>query len=499
MQEHFIEKTARYCDENGILRRGDRVVAALSGGPDSICLLRVLCALKAERKLEITAVHVHHGLRSSADDDESFVRDICAEWNVPLRVYHYDVTREAAMRGMSLEEAGRAVRYEALEDVRSKTASRVIAVGHHMDDQAETILWNLIRGSGVRGLSGMAPERDNIVRPLLCVRRQEIEAFLSREGIPFCTDETNSENDYTRNKIRNVLIPKLEAEYNAQVRTHIVQAGDAVRKMADYFEKAGREAFLRCVTVSREQVAAGEEIQLTVLENAYGKEDDAIQEYILHLAIEKAAGSRKDIGHRHIEAVKELFGLQTGKRIDLPYGLLAERIYSGVRIRKSEGANLNRNQGDEGPITEDPVCFPISCRNGDAKAPGGCPLQTSVITLAAPGEWQKYTKENAYTKCFDYDIIKHDLCVRNRMPGDYLVIDETGKTQKLKDFFINEKVPKEKRGQILLLTEGSRILWIQGYRMGANYKVTDRTGRVLQVTVKDPPDRGKEEDESGKL
>ena len=241
----MYQKVKAYVEEQHMLEKKDRVIVGVSGGADSVCLLFVLTKLRDERQksgdgtLEITAVHVHHGLRGdSADADERYVRKICDAWNVPLVVYHKNIRELAKCWNMSEEEAGRKARREAFLEVRNQYSDvpcdnaqygdiqshhaecangrqesaqgfGKIALAHHRNDEAETVLFHLCRGTDVRGLGGIAPVSGFWIRPLLNIGRNEIESYLEKVGISYCTDETNAENVYARNKLRNQVIPQL--------------------------------------------------------------------------------------------------------------------------------------------------------------------------------------------------------------------------------------------------------------------------------------------------
>ena len=451
------KKVSEYCKENHLLARHDRIVIGVSGGADSVCLLRVLLNLREEYALSLYVVHVNHGLRKAAGEDADFVKALCEEWKVPMSLFVYDVAKEAEKRGMSLEEAGRAVRFEAYEEARKSFGANKVALAHHMDDQVETILWNLFRGSGAKGLTGIAAKREHFIRPLLCVSRKEITEFLTEIGQEHRTDETNSDNTYTRNRLRNRLIPAIEEEYNRQARKHIVSTGEIVSQMEDYVERQGEKAYARCVKKTSKRAFLIREKQLK-------KEEEILKRCVLRQALIKAAGSAQDIGRVHVQMLSELMDNQVGKELFLPYGVMAARTYDGIQLRKKDWADEND--------------FVSLIEEHDAA------FRFKVKKLKKPKDWKKCIREKTYTKCFDYDIIEGELSVRTRLPGDYIVIDDEGNTQKLKYYFINEKIPRQKRDHILLLAEGSRILWVTGYRIGANYRVTENTKRVLKVTLR---------------
>ena len=200
----MYRKVREYIKTWQMLGREDKVIAGISGGADSICLLFMLLELKEEMEFRIAAVHIHHGLRNeTADRDEAYVRSVCGKENVELFVYHEDVKQYAKERGLTKEEAGREVRRRCFLEVLREQGGTHIATAHHKNDNAETVLWNLCRGTGLKGMGGISPKNGVWIRPLLCLERKEIESYLEKGGISYCTDETNLEDAYTRNRIRN--------------------------------------------------------------------------------------------------------------------------------------------------------------------------------------------------------------------------------------------------------------------------------------------------------
>lgn len=228
----------RYIEANQLIRPGDGVVVGLSGGPDSVFLLYALHTLQARMGFTLRAVHVHHGIRGAeADRDESFSEKLCAKLDIPFQAVHVAAPAYAAQHGLSLEEAARILRYEALEAARQQlgqTRAAWIAVAHHLDDQAETVLHNLVRGAGLRGLAGMENRRNHVIRPLLSIKREDILKWLKQYDIPYVTDSTNADPHYTRNRIRSTVLPELR-EINPEASAHIAHSAALLREADAYF------------------------------------------------------------------------------------------------------------------------------------------------------------------------------------------------------------------------------------------------------------------------
>ncbi len=471
------EKVLSYIRSHSMLEQGQRVVVGLSGGADSVCLLSLLTEFKKEYQLELRAVHVHHGLRGGeADRDASFSESLCRSLSVPFCLISANVKEEAKQRRVSEEEAGRMLRYEAFEkearqwkqelrekgcaelDEDGKEAEVKIAVAHHGDDSAETILYQLFRGSGLKGLSGIPPVRDNIIRPLLCAERKEITDYLEEKGLSFVTDSTNLENDYARNKIRNQLLPMAVQEINQGAAGHIRKAGELIGEANRFFEERA-EGLLDMLLetedsetgqrtgqkAKRASLSASGLLSLAHIEAAY----------TVQAVFKRKKWPLKDITSGHIESVLSLLKGRTGAGVDLPGGLRAERSYDRLIFTKLQ-PGITEKMADTGLPS---LCMEVADRENQGEIP-----------------------KNLYTKWFDYDRIKDTLSVRYRLPGDYITL-KGGGTKSLKSLFIDEKIPREERGRIPLLAEGSHVLWVIGGRISEYYKVTEETERILKVQV----------------
>ena len=485
------------------LEMGDRVVLAVSGGADSMCMMEVLAALRDSWKLELLVVHVHHGLRGAeADRDAAFVQDEAGKLGIGCVVERRDVRSVAAERGLSLEEAGRDVRYEILREYAKNWTSQgvemptaheddvvepaggcgseasglagcrpaKIAVAHHQEDQAETILHNLFRGSGLKGLGGMSARRGQIIRPLLCLEKKEILEYLAERHIAYCEDSTNQENEYTRNRLRNELIPQIRREINDRAVEHITEAGARLRQADAYFEELAEKIWRECGVTKKcapeedmtDQAAGtkpgGERRVETTDENIYGikrsellRDPLIVRTYVIRHMIALASQSLKDITSDHIDQVAALLEKETGKQLNLPYGLTAWTEYDFLWISRQNPSDCVDNQSS-----------------------------ISLIMKKIPYEKEQEIPQNRYTKWFDYDKIKGTLTVRTRQTGDYITLKD-GRKKTVKAYMIDEKIPRELRDRITLLAEDHHVLWIVGWRISEYYKVTEDTDYVLEV------------------
>ena len=447
------QKGRAYISRHHMLEKGDKVIVGVSGGADSVCLLFVLLDLRDELELEIQAVHVHHGIRGvAADADEQYVRKLCQENGVDLKVFHENVKDYAKKYGLTEEEAGRNVRRKVFQDVCREEGGNKIALAHHQNDNVETFVWNLSRGTGVRGAGGIRPVYGKWIRPLLRCSRKEIESYLEKRGISYCTDETNLEDDYTRNRLRNHVIPYLEEEINVKVLEHMADAIEQFRVIDDYLQEETARYFSDCTKNQGEN--------LILYKNVFERTPEALKSYVIYHAIAEIAGSKKDIEQVHVRMILVLLGKQVGKRCDLPYGICVTRCYEGLEFSDGLG------EKEELPVQMKMRIFP---KEGDR------------ITFP----------ENPYTKWFDYDIIKRTVKLRHREPGDYIAINEDGGRKKLKQYFVDEKIPQKDLEHIWLVADGDEIMWIVGYRQSQAYQITEHTRNILEIEINGGENNGR--------
>lgn len=448
----MIKKVLNFVRENRIIENGDSVVLGVSGGADSICMLSVLNELKEQLELTLTVVHVNHHIRGKeAERDADFVKMMCDYMGITCVRVDKDIPSMARKTGMSEEEAGRHARYEAFNSVAESVKANKIAVAHNLNDNSETVLFNLFRGTGIKGLIGIPCRRDMIIRPLLCCTRQEIESYLNERGLEFCMDSTNKTTEYSRNRIRLELLPYIKENINNKAEYNIVNAAENLGEIYDFINMETEKAYNKYVSDN------------IFLQDGFNVHP-ALQNQIIRKIIENQAGKLKDITKNHIASVMSLRNMNTSKSVNLPYGLVAKRTYDGIVIKKNQEIYAKKNVCEK--IIENGHIFECDKLN---------------IVLEKDTFDRGNIEELVYTKWLDYDKIQ-GLTLRNRQEGDYIVIDEKGSRKKLKDYFINEKIPREKRDDILLLADGSHIVWIIGYRISSYYKVSESTSQIIKVT-----------------
>ena len=448
----MLGRTAEYMKQQNMVVPGERIVIGLSGGMDSVCLFHILKDLG----YALEAVHVNHGIRGEeAERDEQFVKNLCEQYNIPFHGFGFDVPKISRENHLSEEEAGRNVRRQAFLEVLEQTNAQAIALAHHGNDRAETFLFHLSRGTGVRGLSSMKPVEGKLIRPLLWAERKTIEQYVQKNGYEFVEDATNASMDYTRNKIRHQVIPVLE-EINPKSITHILGAAEKLSAVSEYVD---REAEKLC---SLSAVMDSKEVR--ILKSVFCQGDPVLQIPVLQKCVEYLTGSLVNITEEHLQKLLELFEMQTGKEIHLPNGLTAVRTYEGIRMFFRE----ERKMADPMEIT------------GDGRWYFG---DLTFVTCVEEWDNRKNFPIKNYTKCFDYDKIEKGLFLRTREIGDFLEINKDHGRKSLQDYLVNEKVPKEERDKVILLADGSHILWVVGKRISEHYKVTKETKKILKVQV----------------
>ena len=453
----MLQKVITYINEYQMIEWGDKIIIGVSGGADSICLLFMLWQLQKQYDHTLHVVHVEHGLRGAAAlEDCRYVEEFCGKLGISCRSFHIDVDKCAREEKLSVEEAGRKVRYELFHQECERLGGNKIAVAHNKKDCAETFLWNVVRGAGAKGMASIQPVRDNIIRPILCLERTEIEGYLAEHHIAYRTDESNYSNEYTRNKIRNVIFPYMEQELNGQAVAHIAEAAMHMQQIHAYISKQVEIVWEQYGTISNG------EVELDIA-GVYAEPEFLVKE-LLSYGYQLATGSKQNLTAAHLQQMYEIGRKQSGKKTLLP---------NRMEVIKSGGRLLIRKQkaGKEEVALE--VCIP-----GETILPE---FHSRLVTNIKIQEKNGIFEKKTYTKCFDYDTIKCNLQVRTRKSGDYIMVQGGQCKQSLKSYFINEKIPCEMRDSIPLLAAGSHILWIVGYRISEACYVTSNTKRILEV------------------
>lgn len=457
----MLKKVLRYIEENNLFEPGDTVVAAVSGGADSVALLDILVSLRGLR-LNLVVAHLNHLLRGvEADADEEFVQKLAESYGLPVKVRRIDVREIAALDKRSLEDAGRSARYAFFDALAVSHKAHVVALAHHADDQAETVLLRLLRGAGASGLCAMAPvSAGRYVRPLLGINRGEIETYLRKRGITWRTDSSNNNVDFLRNRIRHELIPLLST-YNPAISDRLSATAHALATDEEFLETATTTAFASHGLKGAEGVTISVTGVLT--------EPRAIRLRLFRRAILQARGDLARISFRHLQAIDLLlFSPRPNLTLTLPDGLRAAKSYGEISIF---------TKAVKYPLLPDEICL-----NGPGRypLPSGCIL---AIDFAQPSFDLKSAP--SMTVCFDLDQAPFPWRVRTFMHGDRFSPFGMDGHKKVKKLFIDAKIPLAFRRRIPLLFCGDTLLWVGGIRRSSAACLTERTKSVVKAEILD--------------
>lgn len=449
----MLRKVREYIREEKLLEPGKKVLLGVSGGPDSMALLHIMHKLTAEMDLGLAALHLNHGLRPEAAAEEEFAREHCRNWGIDFYSRQADIRARALQEKKTLEEAGRDCRYRYFFEQLEELQADYIATAHHQDDQAETVLLHLLRGSGLKGLRGIMPRKDQLIRPLLALSKAEIIHYLDENQIPYCLDQSNNDLRFLRNRIRRELIPYLQKTYNPRIMESLNQLAGIARDENDYLEKQ--------LHFSWDKLLLRQEPGLIILDKkALGEEHPALQKRLILEALARLRGESgwelKDVQR----ILRLLYQSGSSKYIQLRQGLRVSSVYRELHF-------TNR------PFREGSFCYPIS-------VPGRLSIpetgENYIIELGQPATFQP-----GLSSCLDYDKLKQPLFLRSRQPGDRFQPSGMKGSKKVKDYFIDIKLPREQRARVPLLTSGKNVYAIVGYRVSRLAEVDTESQRVLII------------------
>lgn len=480
----IIKKIYEYIKQNNMLVDCDEVILGLSGGADSVCLLNVLKKYIDDNHLSIRikAIHVNHGIRESAAFDEDFSKQLCEGLGVEFIAYHIDAQAVAKDGAMSVEEAGRAERYRLFAEACSSSNSK-IAVAHHMNDQAETVLMNLARGGMLRGLAGIKPVRDNIIRPLLCITRAEIESINAELKQNFVTDETNLSNDYTRNAIRNQILPVLSEKVNSAAIPNIARAANGLSDVYDYIREEADKAFRVYVEYVGDISGSSTNGGLLIrVDNDFNRLHRVIKSELVYRCIARLSGKQKDVYRAHVEAVLALELAEISSEANICYGVVAVRTYNGIEL----GLGHREHALDDMIIEVKPgvnLSYELN-REIFIEGLGLVNAKAIEITFSKKDKNFHDYSTGLYEKMFDYDKINGKLQIRFKQPEDKIIISKTGGEKKLSRVFIDKKIPSHLRDCVLVVAENNSILWAVGVRRSEGALIEDATVNTMKITVR---------------
>jgi len=463
----FQQKVLATIRTERLIEQGEGVVVGLSGGPDSVCLIHVLRSLSEVLQIKLYAVHINHMLRGGeAKADEQYASELCRDLGIEFSAVQVDVGALAEARGLSLEEAGREARYGEFSRAAQSTGAAKIAVAHNRNDQAETVMMNIIRGSGPAGLAGMEYKRGNIIRPLLDITRDEIEQYCAQAGLAPRTDSTNLTQEFTRNRVRLGLFPYIRENFGADMVDSLCRLSANITQDNSFLNAYARKAYEDLICAAGTGIIELKADKLLLL-------DPAIRSRVFKLALTHTAGSSAGFGSIHYRSLSDLvIKGRTGGQAELPGGIRAVYSYGILKITNPEAAAVNAA----------PVSF---CKPLDIPGTVYIPELDAEITTSILSDFNidKYRSlgYNPFMQFFDYMKLNKGMNIRNRQEGDVFKPFLSNGTKKLKEYFIDSKIPREQRDGIPLLCMGHEVVWVIGDKISDKFKVTENTKSVIKI------------------
>jgi tRNA(Ile)-lysidine synthase len=456
--KEFTEKLKGTIGRFELLQKGDRVLVALSGGPDSVALLHGLLAIRAEYDLKLCAAHLNHRLRGAeSEEDEKFAANLARSLKLRFFSKRIDVRREAAKRKMTIEETAREVRYQYLEKAASQIKADKIAVGHQADDQAETFLMRLLRGAGGAGLSGMPVRRGKIIRPLIQFRREEIESFLKANRIPHRIDSSNYLRDHFRNRIRLTLMPEIRKEFNPKIVESLNRAADIISLQQEYVRKTCEQILDDIGIIKRDG--------LTVDSKEFSGYDVALQREMIRLGVEQLKGDVSQLSFDLVDRALDLIhGKKTGKKVKLAKDIWFEFSPKELAFYRERSKMLD---------------FPLTLPGRVNLRDWGIRINSDVVSVKSARP--SLGTQDRSTAFLDWEKLTGPYRLRARRRGDKFRPLGMKGAKTVADFLIDAKVPRYLRDQVAILTSKGRIAWVVGYRVSDEFKVNHKTKEVLKI------------------
>lgn len=457
----MLKKVKAWIDKYNLVPQKSIVLAACSGGPDSLALVHILNELSREYDFSLAVGHVDHMFRGEESrEDARFVADFCRRLGLQCFMAALDVPRFIKESGLSAEEAARVMRYDYLRKCAKELGGALIATGHHRDDQAETVLMHLLRGSGSDGLGGMKGRNGDIIRPLLVLSRQEIEDYCAQMELKPRLDSTNLTAEYLRNNLRLNLLPLLRREYNQAITDALCRTADIVGAEHDLVRKMAEAAWSKAVNTK-------DSGRWFIEIKAVASLHVAVQRELFRRIIETRQGHLRGISFLHVEKLIELsMAAESGSILKLPGKCIFRREYGHVLV-ETEEEQAALKIGLPGIILTVP---------GVTFLPDGRFVEAKLY-------FERPTKKEGRTAVFDWRQLKKPLIVRSRLPGDRFQPLGMAGNKKVKDFFIDAKVPRKARDEALIFCDAEEILWVGGYRQAEYGKITDVTEEFLELSV----------------
>jgi tRNA(Ile)-lysidine synthase len=466
-------------NEFDMLQAKDSVLVGVSGGPDSVALLHLLCELSPALSLRLGIAHLNHGFRGQdADNEADFVSSLADKLDLPLHIKKEDIRSFAVKKKISIEEAGRHVRYAFFDEIARKHDYNKIALGHHADDNAESILMFIIKGTGPAGMAGIAPVREGrIIRPLIRLTRRQIMRYLAAKRLPHVTDSSNLDPEFMRNRIRHHLIPVLQSKYNPGITQTLNRFGEIFRSEEEWLTNVLDPIFESLATHTEKNSVR---LSLKGLRGLH----EAARRRVIRRAIAAAKGDLRRISFAHVTSATRLLRADCkGRSLDFP---------DRIRIQKTGDALvISQEKQDLRKISTKAFrTQPQACRY-HIQAPGDAPetlhmekagLRLRLTSISAK-DLPALHKTGQRVAFFDMNKLQFPLLLRNYQPGDRFTPLGVKGSQKVKKFFIDHKIPRDQRQRCLMLLSGNRIAWVVGHRIGEQFRVAPETRRILKIEL----------------
>lgn len=479
-QERFHKALLEY----GIHLAGQKVAIGFSGGGDSVALCHLLCKEKELQDFDLELIYIQHNLRQEASEaEERTVKDIAWRWQIPLHIVSVDVKELANKEKISIETAARKLRYAAFESKKREIGYHRLALAHHGNDQAETVLMHFLRGAGVDGLCGMKGNDGERIRPLLSFSKEEIREYLSAHKLEWVEDLSNRDSVYRRNRLRNEVIPYLEEHFNAGLVGTLIENSNQMAELQEYLQLQTKEAYARCLLSERPLILSISELE---------KQATYMQNSVIRHALTNLKGNSVNIERKQIQRVRSLLKKQSGKQVNILAGLVARRSYKDLIFCciEEEKPSVSRVHGN----SMDASHLDIKGRKRYIKLIKDHALlinDTSVqnrqnkgSTEKLPQEWigQNHSRKK-WTEVLDADTLPEALVFRYPQPEDYFIFNAAGNRKALKNYLADQKIAAEKRKKIPVIAAGNEIVWVAGERIAYPYRVTDNTKTKIQFTI----------------
>lgn len=444
-----LEKFKKFIEENNLIDKGDVIVSAISGGSDSVFMLSLLLEIKEEYDLKIIVSHVNHGLRGvEAKRDEDFVKKLSQEHDLIYEVKHIDMVGYAKEHSLTCEEAGRKLRYEFFEELKDKYNANEVCIAHNKNDVVETMLLNMFRGCGLDGLESIPLRRDFYVRPILIFDKTEILSYLKDNNISYVDDSTNFTNDYKRNLIRNEVLPFIEKNFNSNIISSMSRLSDIAKENNVYLDKLVSNKYNELVLKNK------------INKEAFNQLDHYEKTLILRKFLKENLGYLENISKDNIEEMIDLITKESGKKYDINAGYYLINDFDVTCLKHSY------DKASDEKISLD--------------------FKLDRVYNVYGNKFKFVLSDKILSKKYiDYDLLSDKLSIRNKRDGDRFNPFGMKGSKKLKDYFVDKKVPSEDRGKVLLLTDGEEIVYIFGYDIANKYRASDKTKLYLNIVLED--------------